>query len=293
MRKDHRQKVVVGLVSRVGGIGGTARATHARARRRAVMTVGDVKGVHGVERGRELHHGLVTVDHPEFMAHPVERRHIDRGGPGGGLREYAVDGCIGSVDQEYRSGLRVQCLDLADPVVFLHGPGELVLLDAAPIVGLDGSGGHQPGLDVLIHRQPIGVVAGMRITYQNALRDHVRQILRRFRVHLWCIRVGSLGQIDLRPGNVQETPRATFRQGSCLGRADNVVGRRHHVGSTAAHRPQAGERLDQGHAVFLRGCQKQYGIVPDAVRQFKKPTLRSAPRQASGASARCRDPCRT
>jgi hypothetical protein len=61
--------------------------------------------------------------------------------------------------KQHRPGLRIQRLDLAHAVILLVRPGVFVLADAVAVVGGDRSDRHQPGLHVLAHRQPIGVIA--------------------------------------------------------------------------------------------------------------------------------------
>ena len=143
------------------------------------MAVGDVDRRQGIEGAGELVDGRVVGDHPELVAHAVVGGDVDLRLAGGGLRQHGVDLRRVRVADHHRAGLRIDRLDLAHAVVFLHRRGQLVLADAVGgVVGERGDGG-EAGLRAAAPGQPVDVIAGLGVAYQHAAVDHALRDFRR------------------------------------------------------------------------------------------------------------------
>jgi hypothetical protein len=149
--------------------------SHPRGSGRAMVTIGDVECWHGAEHLADLRQACSLIDDPERVSDAVLRRHIGNRHALGGECDQALGRRAVRVGEQHRPGLRIERLDLAYPVVFLVRPGELVLADAVALVGGDRSSSDQPGLDVLAHDQPIGVVAWVRITAKHPAVDQATE----------------------------------------------------------------------------------------------------------------------
>ena len=153
----------------------------------------------------------------------------------------------GAIDQKDGARLGIQGIDLPYPVVFLHGPGKFVLLDAIRVIGRHRGGGDQARLDVLAHGQAIDVVTGRRVPLQDALRQHALQVLPRLGIDLRGIGVRIRRQIHLGPGDMEEAPGPPRHHGAGLVGTHHIIGGRGHLRRAARGRAQSGEGLDQGH----------------------------------------------
>ena len=144
MGEDHAQEIAV------RSLGRPARLRHARRRRAAVMAVGDVERGQRLELPRELVDHRRVADHPQLVRDVVVGRDGDIGIALGGALQRAVDLGRVRIGHHDRAGLGVERLDLLDAVGLLHGRRQLVLLDAARRVGVEGSDAGEPGLPAAV-----------------------------------------------------------------------------------------------------------------------------------------------
>ncbi len=162
-----------------------------------MVTVGDVDHLHGVEGGR---HGIDLggiIDHPERMARTGQLDSI-----GGVARRHPLrhlgQGGSGRVGGEDGAGLGRHRLDLADPVVLLVRPGELVAPNAICVIGGDRAAGDDAGLKMVAHFDAINVVAGRAVAPQDAVTNQPCHVLRPLGIDLRREGVGAGGQVDFR-----------------------------------------------------------------------------------------------
>src|SRR5438105_3272264 len=100
------------------------------------MAVGDVKCRQVSKRSRNMLNSRRLFDNPTRVADAIRRNEVNLRWIGLPSRIYAhrhrehfVQRWLCGINQKYRAGLGIERLDVADAVVFLVGPGELVLLD--------------------------------------------------------------------------------------------------------------------------------------------------------------------
>ena len=132
------------------------------------MAVGDIERGQGVDGARERRDRRLVVDHPQLVAHAVVRGDVDRRLFRGGAREQGVDRRRGRIGQHDQAGLRIDRLDLAHAVVFLHRRRQLVLADAVFGVSRDRRDRREAGLDATAPSQAVGVVAGLVVAHERA-----------------------------------------------------------------------------------------------------------------------------
>ncbi len=184
---------------------------------------------------------------PEFMAHAIRGGEIDLGRHQTDLGEQVIDDRRRPVDQKGRSRLGIQRLDLAHPIVLLHGAGEFMLFDPLRVIGRHRGARDQPGLTMTTHGQSIHVIAGCRIPHQQTLGEHPVQVLAPLGIDRRRIRIRPLGQIDLGARDMQKAPGTPLDHPPGLGGIHHVIGRRGDLRGTARGRTQTGKGFDQGH----------------------------------------------
>src|SRR5262245_30794874 len=127
--EDYRQKIVVRAFA-TSGRGDTCR------RSRTVVTVGDVYRREGFEGVRKLVGHCRVGNAPKLVTDTVVGGDIDLRLAGCRLRQNGVDLGRVRISAHDRSGLRIDGLDLAYPVVFFHRRRELVFAySVRPIFG--------------------------------------------------------------------------------------------------------------------------------------------------------------
>ena len=225
-----------------------------------MVTVGDVERMHGVESRGQTGLGIAVANGPERVPNAVQPGVGVRCARRGGGNE-GVDFGRGRVDQQHRTGLGVERVDLAHAVVFLVRTGEFVFADAVGVVIGHARGGDQPGLAVLAHDDAVGVVSCRGVARQHAGVNHRLQVFGGLGVDRGRIRVGTWRQVDLRFGNVQKTPRAARGACPCLLGGQHVVGRSDDIVGASGGGTEGGEGLDQVHAV-VRVRQRVEGDRP-------------------------------
>ena len=210
------------------------------------MAVGDIERGQGVDGARERGDRRLVVDHPELVAHAVVRGDVDRRSCRGGAREQGVDRRRRRIGQHDRAGLRVDRLDLAHAVVFLHRRRQLVLADAVLGVSRNRRDRREAGLDAAAPGQAVGVVAGLVVAHERAVGDHAAKILAGLGVDGAVVRVDRRIEIDLGLGDVQKAPRLAFRAIARFRARKHVVRRRKNVRRASRRRPQRAKGLYQG-----------------------------------------------
>src|SRR5215468_8006605 len=120
--EDYRQKIVVRAFAASGG-------GDASGRSRTVVTVGDVYRREGFKSARKLVDGCRVGNTPKLVTNAVVGGDINLRLAGGCLRQNGVDFGCSRISAHHRSGLRIDGLDLAYPVVLFHRSRELVLAD--------------------------------------------------------------------------------------------------------------------------------------------------------------------
>ena len=203
----------------------------------AMMAVGNIKCGQGVDGAGKRGGGRCVVDHPELMAHAVVGGYIDRGRARRRARQYRVDARRIRVSQHDRSGLRVHGLDLADPIVFLGKRRQFMLADAVLGIGGNRSDRSEAGFHMTVPGEPVDVVARLVVALQHAGRDRALQILGGLGIDRAVIGVDGRRQIDLRLGDMQETPRLARGALARFGARENVIGRRENFSRATRRRP--------------------------------------------------------
>ena len=230
-----------------GRLATVAHGRHPRRRRGAVVAVGDVEAGHGIEESGDARLLHLVRHHPEGVADTVVGGQIVEGFSLADTGDDLVHLLPVTVGEEDRSGLGIQGVDLAHPVVLLLRPGELVAADPVALVVGHRGDRHQAGLHVLSHLQTVDVVAGSLLPHQDPFLDHPLQVLRPLSVDRRIVGIGSLRQVDLRLGDVQEAPGTAGRAFAGLAGVQHVVGRGHHLGGVFGTGSQPPEGTDQVH----------------------------------------------
>ena len=209
------------------------------------MAVGDVDRRQGIEGAAELADGRVVGDHPELVAHAVVGGDVDLRRAGGRLRQQRVDRRRVRVADHHRAGLRVDRLDLADAVVFLHRRRQLVLADAVGGVVGERGGGGEAGLRAAAPSEPVDVIAGLGVARQDAVGDHLCEILGRLGVDRAIVGVGRGVEVDLRLRDMQKAPRLARGARARLRAREHVIGRRQYLGGASGRGAQGAEGFNE------------------------------------------------
>ena len=238
-----------------------ARFCNTFRRRRAVMAVGDIERGQDVDGARERRNRGIVADHPELMAHAVIGGDVDRGLACGGARQQGIDVRRRRISEHDRAGLRIHRFDLADAIVFLGNRRQFVLADAIAGVGADRRHRGEAGLDVTAPGQPVDIVTGLVVAPEHAGADHALQILGGLGVDRVVVRIDRRIEVDLRLGDVQETPRLALGALVRLGARQHVIGRRQNFGGAPWRRPQRAEGLYQAQVLSPLRESQLYNIA--------------------------------
>ena len=130
MGEDHGEEIVAGLFQ----LRLAARRRDARGGGGAVVAVGDVEVGHGADHRADARDGRFVVDQPDSVLDAVIGGQVGNRRAGGGIGDQFFGLVAVRVGEQDRAGLRVECLNLADAVVFLVRAGEFVLADAIGVV---------------------------------------------------------------------------------------------------------------------------------------------------------------
>ena len=216
------------------------------------MPIGNIESRHGIEAARNVIDQRPVADNPEAVTDAVVCNKINLGRISRHPRKNFIHGRIGPAGEQHRTRLRIERLDLADPIIFLGRPGELVPANTVGVVCTDRRSCNQAGLDMLSHFQSIHVITGQRVTSEHTGIQHMAEIVGGTAIDLRGIRIGPLREIDFGLGNVQETPWTTVGTHPRLVAVEYIIGRRNHIGRSFADRPQAGKGTDQTHGKTAR-----------------------------------------
>ena len=196
----------------------------------------------------------------------------------------------GRIGDHHRTGLRIDGLDLADAVVFLHRRGVFVLADAVAGVIGDRGGDGEPGLLTVAPGQPVDVVAGLRVADQDAGRDHAAEVLRRLGVDGAVVRVGRRIEIDLGLRDVQEAPRFALGAFACLGAGQHVIGRRQDLAGPPRRRAEGTEGSNERQSPRLVALLGRPGLAQGSCPQAQMPSSLQARPPAASRRSRWRSP---
>jgi len=191
-----------------------------------VMAVGDVERLGCLEGlGKRLER-LAAGDRPNLVHGAVGGRGLEVGStrvgrPGRGV----VDSAVGAMGQHDRARMRAHGLDLAHPVVLLGRPRQLVLADRARCVSRDRCAARDAGLDVVAEGDAVDIERRLHLAPQHAGIEHAPHRRPGLGVGLVAVRVGAVGEVDLRARDVQERPGSVARHRARLLGAHHVVGR--------------------------------------------------------------------
>jgi hypothetical protein len=152
-----------------------------------------------------------------------------------------------AINQKHRAGLRVERLDVANAVVLLVGPGQLVFLDDPVEVILATRGRDQPNLAVPPHDLAVEVETGLRVLPESALGDKSPEILFSLRIDFGRVKVRGGWQIDFRLAHMEETQRVAGSQLAGLVGGHHVVRQFADPDGKFRLRAQRGKRFDSGH----------------------------------------------
>ena len=240
--------------------------SRARRRRGAVMAIGDVERVDLRERVDDC---LVLAGRhlPDLVMHAVRRGDIEqrlvvRDAANGG-----VNLLRGAIGQKHRPGLRADREHVPRPIVFLVGPGLLVLFDPIAIVLVDRKARRDARLHVVPHRQAIHVKARDLFDHERRVGLEGREGAGRLPIGRIGMGVGAGGHVDLRPRYVEEAQRIARSQRPSFIAADDVVGDRRDRRGGFRRRTQGGEGKDGRHELLIIGGQVARSSGGQVVRQ--------------------------
>ena len=115
---------------------------HARCGRAAMMSIGDVKCDHPSEGAFDEADVSRLGEHPRGVPHSIRCRKINGRFAAGFSREQIVQFTHCPIDQENRSGLRMQRLYMTNSIILLIDPCQLMFLDR-PLQVLFATGGRR------------------------------------------------------------------------------------------------------------------------------------------------------
>ena len=248
-REDDGQEGFVPLGAGRGRIGGAAGLGDPDGGIGAVMAVGDVERLLGLESIGQGAQGPGIGHCPDGVTDPVQG-HVEIGFAAGRLGgEDFADALAGAVGDHHRAGMSADGLDLPNPVILLGRTGEFVAADAAAVIGRYRSPANDTGLDMIAHGQAIDVEAGGLLAHQHALVDHAADVFGALGVDLGGVGIGVRRQIDFGLRDVQEAPRPALGHSPCLLGVDHVIGRGDDIAGAAGGGTKGGERTQkrQGH----------------------------------------------
>ena len=146
----------------------------------------------------------------------------------------------GFVSEKNGAGLGIEGLNMADTVVFLIRPGQLMFLNDAALVIFAARDGHEAGLRMAAHDLAIKIKIGLVILYERALGDEFLEIFFAFGIDGRRVNVGAGRQIDFRFADMEKA------QGISGGHRARFTGRDNVVGQFADLRSQFGIRAEGG-----------------------------------------------
>jgi hypothetical protein len=204
--EDHRQKVIVGLVSGMTGPFLAAFGLDVGRRRAAVVPISHVQVRHLLRKqpGQAVHLAGLGDD-PQRVPYPVLGHEVHLGGAPGELLDGGVDLGSSPVGQKHRPGIGADDIHVTGPFLLLVRPGVLVLFDQVPLVLLHRGAGHQAHLEVIAHALLVQVVAGVLVADHQPLVHEALQVLGAVFEDLDVVGIQSAVQLGELP--VVTTPR--------------------------------------------------------------------------------------
>ena len=189
------------------------------------MAIGDIETLSG---GKLLLDGLHlsrVIDDPYGLLHAVRGEIIYRLALGD-LIDDLVDLGAGAISQEDGAGIGIAAVDMLAAVLFFIGAGQLVLADDIVEIIIDRSAADNTGLGAAVHDLAVNIKAGLFLTNEDAVGDHLMQAVGRSLVDDISIDIGILRQVDLRLIDMEEGIGVAGSHLAGLGRAHNIIGER-------------------------------------------------------------------
>ena len=211
-RETYRHEVVVFLVAPMVRILSRLFSTHQCRCRTTVMTVGNVKRRHFLERLCHCLNVLVVVNHPELMAEAVIRcykvvhRLLSRI-----FRHYGIQRLVFRISKEHRFDVRIVHPYMLHTVLLLVTARQLMLLDHPVHIVRHVSSYHQSILRLAVHGLGINIVTRFVVLHQPALFLEHPEIRYRLVVHTRIMLVRSLRKVNLRLDDVIQRFLVAFR----------------------------------------------------------------------------------
>ena len=109
-------------------------------------------------------------------------------------------------------------------VLFFIGAGQLGLADDIVEIIIDRSAADNTGLGAAVHDLAVNIKAGLFLTNEDAVGDHLMQAVGRSLVDDISIDIGILRQVDLRLIDMEEGIGVAGSHLAGLGRAHNIIG---------------------------------------------------------------------
>jgi len=156
-----------------------------------MVAVGDVKAGHpGKLSLNELNRRRLGDD-PGGMPHAVGGHEVHIRSRSGLPGDKRVQTGRRAIDQEHRTRLGFERLDVAQTVVFLVGPGQLMLLNAAFAIICATCRGDQSRLAMGTHNLAVKVKTRLGILPKRALGDQAPEIFPALDIHFRRARIGG------------------------------------------------------------------------------------------------------
>ena len=209
-RETDCHEVVVFLVAPMVRIMSRLFSTHQCRCRTTVMTVGNVKRRHFLERLCHRLNVLVVVNHPELMAeaviwcHKVIYRLLSRI-----FRHYGIQRLVFRISKEHRFDVRI--VHPFHAVLLLVTARQLMLLNHPVHIVGHVSSYHQSVLRLAVHGLGVDVITRLFVLHQPSLFLKHPEVRYRLVVHTWVVLIRTLRKVNLRLDDVIQRFLVAFR----------------------------------------------------------------------------------
>ena len=173
-----------------------------------MVTVGDIGTV---DLSEEPDPGGGVSHPPDPVPHPVGGEVIERGTPGTG-REETRQLRVVRHGQKDRLGMGIEGQDVPGPVVFLVGPGLLVLADDIGRIVIDVDTPDHPDLGPPVHDQFVEEEGPIGIGLEHAIPEQPVEIGPGSVVHPVIVGTGVGRQVNIRAADMQKAERVPLSE---------------------------------------------------------------------------------